>query len=63
MSFGEAPPVLIATSKAYEWTMGARTRSENREKTSDRDGKTMGAFRGLRQAYGHHIAPIANLWD
>ena len=59
MSLGEAPPALIATSKAYEWTMCARTRFENRDKTSDRDGKTMGAFRALRQAYGHHIAPIA----
>jgi len=36
--------------KAMSGRCGARTRSENRDKTSDMDGKTMAAFRGLRQA-------------
>jgi hypothetical protein len=54
MSLGEAPPALIATSKACEWTVCARTRFENRDKTSDRDGKTM----GRAKADGHYILPI-----
>jgi hypothetical protein len=41
----------------------ARTRSENRDNTLESDGKTMCAFRGLRQSTGTTSHRSHNLWD